>query len=327
VRKINSHEGAAGGRANLATVKFNYLAWAARISRTRHIGATDLMVLVQLAVRYDPKFPKFTVSAELLANATNAGISTVRRSLKNLERLGDIETVARPGRSNAYRVLFDRAPPEWIKLKREKLARRRAKRAGEDAPEPERQALGDKKLAPGSTKNLAHSPPGTGKPPRQEVSTASISSRKHSDSRNSSFQHDREGSEVLNFDLGQDPAESLYAEFADLLEDNPDALPHNAVGRHQKTALPGQHEASREAFRKFVDTWPVADADEKVLWRTWLKYVVKGNADVQVVLAEARAWAKYYDRYPDAYVSLPGKWLAYTGWQFECAPKGKSRGT
>ena len=72
----------AGQRHGLATSKFNFLAWAARISKKRSLGATDLMVLVQLTVRYDPKFPKFTMSAEALANATNAGLSSVRRSPK-----------------------------------------------------------------------------------------------------------------------------------------------------------------------------------------------------------------------------------------------------
>src|SRR5689334_10028562 len=115
----DTEENRRGGSRNLATVKFNYLGWAARNGKRLKLGATDLMVLVQLVIRYDPARGPFAMSAEALAHRTGTAVSSVRRSLRNLEDIGDIVVITRPGRSSLYKVRYERAPANWIAHERD----------------------------------------------------------------------------------------------------------------------------------------------------------------------------------------------------------------
>jgi DNA-binding MarR family transcriptional regulator len=262
---------------NLAADKFNFLAWAARNGKRFKLGAVDLMVLVQLVVRYDPERGAFAMSAEALADRTGTAISSVRRSLRRLEKSGDIDVIPRPGRSSIYKVRFDRAPSGWIAREREDHEAERAKRNGVSLSRH-----GLPKSDKGPAKILRGRVPKSGRSPSQNLSAVSIPSN-HSHSHIPSSMRPEGRKE------------------------------EDAVALKEKKG--GAYSDSSDAFDRFIEAWPKPDRDIAKLKGAWHKRVIRAGYDPEDVIASALEWRRYYLADPN-YVRPPfaGQWLAQEGW-------------
>lgn len=323
------------GRGNLASAKFNFLAWAARNRADRKLSAADLMVLVQLAVRFDPERGPFAMSSVTLAHRTGLGESTVRGAIDHLEHLRYIEVIPKPGRSSAYRVRFGLAPPKWIKKARDDYEAKRTKAAPVAEPSGATTAAPPanpakiqapssnkaqpphpaKSLAPHPAKFGAHTPLRSEHPPLQKPSGVSISSKNRSSNSFSSMRADARKSEIASASeekkkvavtLAQpEPTSSLPKRDAvTSLED---------VSRLPAPAAPKA--ATADAFEAFLKIWPRADADEAKLRAAWHNRVVKAGVDPNLVLKAARAWRRQRSLDAGSFVPPAGQWLAEEGWR------------
>lgn len=263
------------GSRNLASAKFNFIAWAFRNGKRTKLGAVDLMVLAQLVVRCDPERGAFTMSAEALAHRTGTAVSSVRRSLHRLEEIGDIEVIARPGRSSLYKVCFERAPRGWIAIQRKRYAAKREQKI--DFSNPREGFAKSDKRAP---KMLQGRLPNSNQPPSQHHTAVSIPSLDSEDHLLSSIRPDGRKEDAV------------------ALKDNGNSFSDR-----------------NDTFERFVDTWPRADHNIAKLRGAWYKRVIKAGYDPEDVVASALEWRRYYLENPDGVrPPFAGQWLAQQGW-------------